>query len=196
MTETSTNGLTSWQTQYRDIGTAVTNKSQTAYAANRTVTSTAPDNSYIVSVYSNGRLSTVTRYDSTGAQLGQTSYSYDAHGRQYQVTDARNGATTYAYNNADLMSSITSPNPGNGGSAQTTVTYYNKMLQTTNVLQPDGTSVTNEYFLTGELKKTYGSRTYPVSYTYDYAGRMKTMTTWQNFAANSGTAVTTWNYDT
>ena len=31
---------------------------------------------------------------------------------------------------------------------------------------PDATSMTNEYFLTGELKKTYGSRTYPVEYTY------------------------------
>src|SRR5262249_7688204 len=56
-------------------------------------------------------------------------------------------------------------------------------------------SVTNEYLETGLLKKTYGSRTYPVEYTYDYGGRMKTMKTWQNFAANSGTAVTIWNYD-
>jgi RHS repeat-associated protein len=193
--ETSTDGLKSWQTQYRDASTAVTSQTQTAYGANRTVTATAPDNSYTISVYSSGRPASVTRYDSLNNQLSSINYSYDAHGRQYQVTDARNGATTYGYNSADLLSSVTTPNPGNGGSPQTTVTYYNKMLQTTNVLQPDGTSVTNEYFLTGELKKTYGSRTYPVSYAYDYAGRMKTMTTWQNFAAGGGTAVTTWNYD-
>ena len=55
--------------------------------------------------------------------------------------------------------------------------------------------VSTEYFQTGLRKKTYGSRTYPVEYTYDYAGRMKTMKTWQNFAANTGTATTTWNYD-
>ena len=64
-----------------------------------------------------------------------------------------------------------------------------------NVVQPDGTSVFTEYYLTGELKKTWGSRTYPVEYTYDYAGRMKTLKTWQDFAGNSGTAITTWNYD-
>ena len=60
---------------------------------------------------------------------------------------------------------------------------------------PDNTSVTNEFFATGLLKKSSGSRTYPVEYTYDFAGRMKTMKTWQGFAANSGAAVTTWNYN-
>ncbi len=55
--------------------------------------------------------------------------------------------------------------------------------------------MTNEYFLTGLLKKTYGSRTYPVEYTYDAQGRMATMKTWQNFTAGTGTATTTWQYD-
>src|SRR5436190_558056 len=36
---------------------------------------------------------------------------------------------------------------------------------------------------------------YPVSYTYDAQGRMKTMKTYKNLAANSGVATTTWNYD-
>ena len=45
------------------------------------------------------------------------------------------------------------------------------------------------------MKKTYGSRTYPVEYTYDPQGRMKTMKTWQDFTGNAGTAITTWNYD-
>jgi RHS repeat-associated protein len=69
------------------------------------------------------------------------------------------------------------------------------MLQATNVVQPDGTSVVSFYLPTGELATNYGARTYPVSHTYDYAGRMKTMSTWKNFVANSGQAVTTWNYD-
>ena len=34
-----------------------------------------------------------------------------------------------------------------------------------------------------------------MAYTYDYAGRLKTLTTWTNFAGNQGSAVTTWNYD-
>ena len=40
---------------------------------------------------------------------------------------------------------------------------------------------------TGELKKTFGARTYTVEYTYDYAGRLKTML--------AGAGTTTWNYD-
>jgi len=34
-----------------------------------------------------------------------------------------------------------------------------------------------------------------VAYTYDYAGRMQTMTTWTNFGNGTGASVTTWNYD-
>jgi YD repeat-containing protein len=56
--------------------------------------------------------------------------------------------------------------------------------------------VTNEYHPTGELKRTSGSRTYPVEYAYDTAGRLKTNTTWQNFATTgAGAARTVWNYD-
>src|SRR5207245_6851013 len=60
---------------------------------------------------------------------------------------------------------------------------------------PDNTSVTNVFYLTGELKLTYGSRTYPVGYSYDGQGRMKTMTNWSGFSTLAGARVTTWNYD-
>ena len=52
------------------------------------------------------------------------------------------------------------------------------MLRPANVTQPDNTTVTSVYLLTGELGLQYGSRTYPVAYSYDYAGRMATMTNW------------------
>ncbi len=42
---------------------------------------------------------------------------------------------------------------------------------------PDNTYVTNEYDVTGLLTNTFGSRTYPVAYTYDAQGLMKTMKT-------------------
>ena len=64
----------------------------------------------------------------------------------------------------------------------------------TSTVNPDGTSLFTEYYLTGELKRQYGSRTYPVGYGYDYAGRMKTMTNWSSFPA-TGVRVTTWNYN-
>jgi RHS repeat-associated protein len=195
--ERSVDGLRSWETEYRDAATGITGQSVTVYSTggNRYSTNVAPDGSYSVTTYLNGRVTSLKRSDSTGSQLFSESYSYDAHGRRYSSTDARNGTTTYAYNNADLVSSVTTPGAGNGVSPQTTITYYNASLEATNVLNPDGTSVITEYLPTGELLETHGSRTFPVAYTYDYAGRMKTMKTWQNFAGNSGTATTTWAYD-
>ena len=50
------------------------------------------------------------------------------------------------------------------------------MLQATNLVQPDGTSLTNEYWPSGLLKRTYGSRSYAVGYGYDAQGRMTKMT--------------------
>lgn len=55
---------------------------------------------------------------------------------------------------------------------------------------------TNTYYLlNNQLQKTSGSQTYPVGYTYDSQGRMKTLTTWQDAGVNTGAAVTTWAYD-
>lgn len=192
--ENSADALNAWQTRYRDTSTAVTNHSQTVTGVTRTETATAPDGSYTINEYFYGRLIYSTRYDSTGAQISGTTYGYDAQGRQNTTMDARNGTTTSLFNNADLVVTNTTPNPG-GGSPEVTVTSYDNMLRPYSVLQPDGTSVNSEYLLTGELDLQYGSRTYPVGYSYDYAGRMLTMTNWSNFSGNSGARVTTWNYD-
>ena len=197
MSQVTVAGLESWQTQYRDPSTAVTSHSQTAYGANglRTVTTSAPDGSYTVATNQYGRLLSVTRYDSTDHQLSSINYAYDPHGRQSAVTDARNGTTSYGYNDADLVTSATTPSPGApGGSSQTTATCYNQMLQPITVVYPDGTSVNNSYLLTGQLGQTSGSRTYPVGYGYDYAGRMAKMTNWSGFPS-SGARVTTWTYN-
>lgn len=196
--ETSADGLESWRATYPDAGTPVTSYSRMVYSAggNRYLTNMSPDGSYTLSHYATGRLASVTHNSSDFPPnaVSKTSYGYDSHGRRNTVTDARNGTTTYALNDNDLITSVTTPVPGSGQFAQATLTYYDKMSRATNTLSADGGSVTNEYFPTGLLKKTYGSRTYPVEYTYDYAGRMKTMKTWQDFAVGSP-ATTTWNYD-
>lgn len=196
-TETSADGLRSWNTIWNN-GTAITSQSRTLYdAANgyRYVTNTAPDNSYSVAITRYGTNVSQTAFDSTGAQLAQVTFGYDPHGRPCKFTDARTGTTTNYFNNADQVSGSASPIPAAGQSSQVTTMYYDDLGRVWKTTLPDSTSVTNEYFATGQLKKTYGSRTYPVEYTYDAQGRMKTMKTWQNFAANSGTATTTWNYD-
>ena len=62
-------------------------------------------------------------------------------------------------------------------------------------MQPDGSSVTNEYWSAGQLKRTYGTRTYPVGYGYDSQGRMTSMTNWTGFASGAGSRLTAWSYD-
>jgi len=62
------------------------------------------------------------------------------------------------------------------------------------VTQPDGTTVNTTYYPTGAVKRTWGSRSHPVHYTYDGQGRVMTLTTWRDFAGDTGKAVTTWSY--
>jgi YD repeat-containing protein len=57
------------------------------------------------------------------------------------------------------------------------------------------TSVTNEFYTNGLLKKTTGSRTYPEQYMYNAQGRRTNTTTWQDYGGGTGAAVTTWLYD-
>ncbi len=193
--EASVDGLRSWNTVWNN-GTAITSQRRTVYdAANgyRYVTNTSPDNSYSVAITRYGTNVSVTTFAADGSQLSAVSYAYDPHGRQNTITDARTGATIYAYNDADQIVSVTTPDPGTG--AQITTKYLDSMGRVWKTTLPDSTSVTNEYYSTGQLKKTYGSRTYPVEYTYDAQGRMKSMMTWKDFANNSGAATTTWNYD-
>ena len=127
-----------------------------------------------------GRTLSVTRRDSGNNQLSSINYGYDVHGRPNSVTDARTGATTFTFNSADQVATATAP------LSQTTTSYYDSLGRVWKTTLPDSTSVTNEFYLTGQLKKTYGSRTYPVQYSYDAQGRMTNMTTWQNFANGTG----------
>ncbi|MGB0581440.1 MAG: RHS repeat-associated core domain-containing protein, partial [Limisphaerales bacterium] len=168
--------------------------SETACGANCTATTTHPDGSYVTTVKTNGFVAEVTRYDSQAVQLSSVDYGYDTHGRRKYVIDARNGTTSHIFDDTDRVTAVTTPSPGMGQPPQTVSTFFNNMGRAWRVVQPDGASVTNEYHLTGELKKTSGARTYPVEYSHDYAGRMKTMTTWQDHATDSGKAVTTWNH--
>ena len=172
-----------------------TTQSQTVPGVSRTLTTTLPDNSSSVSTYAYGQLISSARYDANGAQIGGATFGYDPHGRQNTQTDARNGTTTLGFNNADLVATNTTPTPG-GGASETTITVYNGMLQAASVIQPDATVVNRVYLLTGELGLQYGSRAYPVAYSYDYAGRMQTLTNWSSFSLGSpaGGRVTTWSY--
>ncbi len=188
--ELAANGLRQWSESF-----GVSNRMLTTYSySDKSVFNYAPDNSYTKSDYLNGRLTAVTRFDSNDLQLQKTSYGYDEHGRRATVEDYRNGITTYTYNNGDLVATVTTPEPETLLPAQTTTYQYDGVGRVTNTIYADATELKSEYFPSGELKKSHGSRAYPVGYTYDAQGRMKTMTTWQDYPSG-GAAVTTWNYD-
>jgi len=64
----------------------------------------------------------------------------------------------------------------------------------TDIQLPDGAHQLKSYFATGEVQREWGERQYPIDYTYDSQGRMRTMTTWRDAAAGTGAATTTWEY--
>jgi YD repeat-containing protein len=196
-TESSVDGLQSWNITYHN-GLGLTNYSQTAYDpvnGYTIVTSVAPDGSSSISTSQYGRQISAVNYDANGMQTAQTTFGYDPQGRQNTVTDARNGTTTSFFNAADQVVATLTPSPDGVQAGQFTTNILDRLGRVIQTIAPDGTSVTNVYYVNGQLQETFGSRTYPVAYTYDYAGRMKTMTTWTNFASSGGAAVTTWNYD-
>ncbi len=186
--ESSVDGLRSWS--ITDSGTS---SMRTFYPVSgvRTQMNWRVDGSYASNYFVHGRLMGSTHFDSAGSQLGATTFAYDAHGRQIQSADARNGATTNSFNSLDRVISTTTPGPF----YLQTQTQYDSLGRAAIVTYPDNRSVTNEYFASGELKKTSGARTYPVEYAYDAQGRMKTMKTWQEFGNDATAAMTGWTND-
>jgi len=162
-------------------------------------TETFPDGSKRISVYTYGRLDSVTRYNNVGTadanRIGKTSYTYDGdpYYRLKTTFDQRNGTTTYTYNDDDRISTVTTPQPNVSTAAQVTSYQYNDVNSSGRIeitTLPDLTKTTNEFYLTGELKRSSGSRTYPVEYSYEQ-GRISTMKTWAAGAfSGSGYATT------
>jgi RHS repeat-associated protein len=196
MAETSADGLQSWSVLYNN-GVGITNHTQTAYSPThgyRIVTATAPDGSTTVTTNVYGQLISVTRRDANGVQLSQTAYGYDPHGRQNLTTDARNGTSTNFFNNADQITATATPSPGTGQSSQVISNVFDFMGRVIATRFSDNTWITNNYYAMSTLQRSYGSRTYPVGYSYDTQGRMATMTNWTGFPT-TGARVTAWNYD-
>lgn len=190
MSETAVDSLQAWNTK-----TGVTSRTVTVLQGNgaRTETTTAQEGAIILKSFQGDRLTSLT-VSNINRVVTQEAYQYDSHNRLWKKTDVRNGATTLTYNDADQIATVTTPTPSTGGNAQATTTVYDSAGRAWIVQQPDGGATTNEYYLTGTLKKSYGARTYPVEYTYDFAGRLNTLKTWKSFATDGGSAVTTWNY--
>ena len=183
--ERSVDGRKTWRTVWSQ-GIGTTQRNEMDYTTNGYSHryDYAPDGSYNLRRYRYGRLELLQSCDASGATNTQTAFRYEPHNRLWQEIELRNGATTYAYNNADQVTAVTAPAPGPEAAPRITRTHYNQMLQATNVVFPDKTSAFTEYHLTGEIKRTYGSRRYPVEYTVDYAGRVRSVKTWRRLAGH------------
>lgn len=195
--ESSVNNRQRWQTSY-----GLTTWFESVYTGegDRTDFTVYTDGSTIIRTYEEGRLVAQLREDADEVTLSETVFSYDPHGRliSQEVTDI--GITSYTYYADDQIASMTTPDPdpsesGPGYDAQTTSFAYNSRGWQSQVIHPDESETHTTYYPTGQVKRTWGSRAYPVEYTYDWQGRVKTLKTWKNYAGNSGEAVTTWNYD-
>ncbi len=210
VTEATPDGLRSWQTAYGLTTTSVTTYDSTT--GQRTDTVTLADATSRVRVSVGDRLVSDTRKDSAGSAVTFVAYGYDAHGRPNVVSALQAAGsslpapgsplvTTTTYYADDQPHTVTTPDPdtartGPGYDPQTTTHAYDAAGRVVTVTHPDTTQTFTTYWPTGAVKRTWGSRTYPSEYAYDAQGRLKTLTTWQNFATTTttGAAVTTWNY--
>jgi RHS repeat-associated protein len=186
-TETAVDAQRSWS--YSGRGTNETDTSFTGAGA-WTSTQTVADGTITTTSYQANRAVGLVVSDPS-ITLRQEAREYDTHNRLWKVTDARNGTTTYGYNDADQITSVTTPTPGTGQSAQITTTVYDDFGRPGLVQAADSTWLTNTYFANGLIQMKLGGKDYPAAYTYDYAGRKQTMTTW----GASGAAITTWKYN-
>ena len=200
VTDVSVDGLKSWSQVYRTQSQTALTQTETVYnGTQRTETTIEPSDRRVIQSYTDNRLVQSKTTDGGSAVLTQVDYGYDAHGRQSTTTDLRNGTTTRTFNNADLVVSTSTPSQSNG-LPQVTQILYNNIMRPIQVILPDGGVVKTDYYFDGLVKKTYGTRTTPVEYTYDGQGRRTTMKTWQEFNHDtgvgiSGEATTSWDYD-
>ena len=135
----------------------------------------------------------------TSARKADNSLGYDAHKRLTHQKDSRAGVTETQYVSAisDAMKKIIPP----AGSAQETVFTYDHRGRQVEVdapqsLDASGAPLNNitstTYYPSGSVKEVSGQQAYPVTYSYDYAGRMLTMTT----SSAAGNSTTRWVYST
>lgn len=164
----------------RETSFGLTNKELLAYLGNGEVqlVYTGPDNASVTSVFQDGRLVTQISQDSSPDVLHTVAFAYDEFDRRTSMHDSRNGTTTFVFDDEDRTTSVTTPVPSAGLSAQTTQFVYDNRGRVIRTVYPDGASSTNTYTGTGQLKSQSGVRMFTVEYSYDAQGRLVTNTTW------------------
>jgi RHS repeat-associated protein len=194
--ETSVDGLRAWRTRWSD-GQGVTNSAETVFVdpVHRLRVDRGPGGECSVRSFRYGRLATLEFRDASGAVIKKTQYSYDSHNRPSVVSDSGRRLIRLDYNAADLVIGVTTEGAGQDQPRLATRTFYDERFQAISTLWSDGTQSFTEYHPTGEIKRRWGSRVYPTAYTCDYAGRVKTSSTWQRTNDPSSKTSIAWNYN-
>ena len=197
-TDSSLDGLKSWTTEFPGEISPVTSSSVITYdttPGSWTVSRKLRDATESVEFYISGRLDREEVKDSDDLLLYSISYGYDLLKRVETIHDTRSQPVTRTYvaTTTDVIQSV--------GSGPDRTTFYQhdqrgrvRSTDAPDTLDANGITLANittsVYFPNGSLKETDGGQVYRTSYTYDYAERISTLTTY-----GSQTATTRWRYD-
>jgi RHS repeat-associated protein len=198
-TDESVNGMATWTTEFPAEANPITTSSITDMGTPGDgcwgVTTVNRDGTKSIQTYTDGTLDLMTAQDKNSATLYTTSYTYDSLDRLTTTADSRTQPITQTY-----VSDVTDVVKTQFTSAARTTTYsYDQRGRLTATDAPDtldatGAALSNitttRYYPSGQTQEINGGQTYRTSYTYDYAQRMATLTTY-----GTQTAVTRWLYD-
>ncbi len=115
----------------------------------------------------------------TTPEQGTTSYSYFADDSVQTITDARGATTTFSYNNRHLVTGVTYGVPGGVAATPNATFSYNAAGSRTSMTDGMG-SVSYAYDqlsrMTSETRTFTGVGSYQMSYAYNLAGQLTSIT--------------------
>ncbi|MDA0989573.1 MAG: hypothetical protein O3A51_02330, partial [Verrucomicrobia bacterium] len=164
-------------------------------AKRRTETTTRPDGTQLIQVYTNGLLHSTEARDADGVTLTQRHRTYDAFNRLSILDEASpDGSRRLIRYSYDAAGQITNTTVSAGQLSQSTRISFDNMGRPLQVVYPDGGVVQRVYNARGQIVEQSGARTYPVRYSYDALGRMQSLSTYRT-GFGGAPDVTRWHYD-
>ena len=160
----------------------------------QTTTSTSPTGSYSVFVITDGLTQSQTSYGSDAVQVSQVTYAYDDFNRQDSSTRSGFSTTDTIFFANGQVDTVTMPAPETGQTRPSVSYIYDGLGRLSQFHRQDGSVQFTEYNDRGEVSLKKGAGLTPSVHTYE-EGRLKSVTSYKDFATLSGASVTTYNYD-